>query len=161
MKITKYVDINEEVEVEIHLDKDDLIPELRKQTADELKRSLNDMATWLQSVPDEKIAEIDPRARGIIGNFFAAQAGKYIKHNLDDVSFKENAIASEKAHSLQGVLLMIEWRGSTERQHGGRAPSCIFCGGIKPGEDLGFVKDAIGHKERCPFKEVIDKYDLL
>ena len=77
MRVTTYVDIQKEIEVDI--DVGDFISSIRESsdTRAEMLRGLQQVADFLKGVPDDIIAELSDAQKEIVAGFLAEQKARY------------------------------------------------------------------------------------
>ena len=77
MRVRTWIDIEQEVEVEVNLD--DVINELcgLPEAVDELKSTINHWYALMRQIPDELIGQLSEKARILIAKAMHEQAKRY------------------------------------------------------------------------------------
>ena len=77
MRIDKYIDFSQEVEIELSSEDIYLILEEDAESVPVVLRCLNSVATFLKGVPEARIAEMTNEQKTIIRDFLSEQSGRY------------------------------------------------------------------------------------
>ena len=78
MKIQKWVDYSQEVEIELSAEDIQLIFDSDSDSLPSIFRCLNSVAAFLKGISDGKIEEMDPGQRKVITEFLTTQAARFV-----------------------------------------------------------------------------------
>ncbi|KKL45017.1 hypothetical protein LCGC14_2359870 [marine sediment metagenome] len=77
MRIDKFIDFSQEVEIELSSDDISLILREDPESLNAILSNLNSVATFLKGVPSERIGELSDWQREVIAAFLTSQANRY------------------------------------------------------------------------------------
>lgn len=83
MRVTKWIDVSQEVEIEIGTDEiQNAIKGWFDSGADHnVKSALNDIAKFMKCISDEQIEKMGPASKAIVGKFLAEQSARFTSIN--------------------------------------------------------------------------------
>ncbi|HEA68602.1 MAG TPA: hypothetical protein ENI07_17525 [Desulfobacterales bacterium] len=77
MKIDKYIDFSQEIEIELSSEDIYLILSEDAESVPVVLQCLNSVASFLKGVPEARIAEMTNEQKTIIRDFLSEQSGRY------------------------------------------------------------------------------------
>ncbi len=84
MKISKYIDIQQEIEVDVTSEE---IAQAFDESPDSFRHALsgiNNCARFVKAITPEMIAQMNEASRKVIADFFAEQAARFSSNNRDE-----------------------------------------------------------------------------
>ena len=77
MKVYKYIEISQEVEIDLSSEDIKTIFDSDGDSLDDILRGLNGLACFLRGVSESKIAEMTQGQREVVGKFLSIEAERY------------------------------------------------------------------------------------